>query len=203
MGNDRDERRADLKTRLIEAAEAEIRQHGLSGLKARAVTTRAGCALGALYTAVEDLEMLVVWVNSRTLARLGEALRAQVAGATSPAAALQRLAAAYVDFAVQNEALWLALFDHRLAPGREFPDWHRQDHAVLIEVITPHLRQLRPDLSPETLSMRSRSTFAAVHGVVHLALEGRFVGLPLNDLRAEVAALVDSLTLGAKQQQQR
>lgn len=199
MGNNREEKKADLLTRLVEAAEAEILEHGLSGLKARAVTTRAGCALGALYTAVEDLDMLVVQVNSRTLARLGRILGAAVAGSETPTAALQALAAAYVDFALENRALWLALFDHRLGAGQEFPDWHRQDHAVLIEVITPHLGQLRPDLTPEALSLRARSTFAAVHGVVHLALQGRFVGLPVAVLRAEVAALVEALTLGSGQ----
>jgi AcrR family transcriptional regulator len=198
MGNNRDEKKADLKTRLIEAAEAEILLHGLTGLKARAVTTRAGCALGALYTAVEDLDMLVVWVNSRTLARLGALLRDQVEGAASPGAAMQALAAAYVDFALANKALWLSLFEHRLGPGREFPDWHRQEHAVLIEVITPHLAALRPDLSPEARVLRARSTFAAVHGVVHLALQGRFVGLPLTALRAEVASLVETLTVGSE-----
>jgi len=199
MGNNRDEKKADLKTRLIDAAEAEILAQGLTGLKARAVTARAGCALGALYTAVEDLDMLVVWVNSRTLARLGELLCAQVVRAITPGQALQVLAATYVDFAVANRALWLALFEHRLAAGRAFPDWHRQEYAVLIDVITPHLAALRPDLSPDALVLRPRSTYAAVHGVVHLALQGRFVGLPLAVLRAEVAALVETLTVGSQQ----
>lgn len=199
MGNNRDEKRADLKTRLIEAAEAEILEHGLSGLKARAVTARAGCALGALYTAVEDLDMLVILVNSRTMARLGALLRARLVTAGTPAAALQALAAVYVDFALDNTALWLALFEHRPAEGRDFPQWHRDEHAVLIEVIAPHLGALRPDLPREALMLRARSTFAAVHGIVHLALQGRFVGLPQDVLRAEVAALVETLTLGAEQ----
>lgn len=197
MGQNREEKKADLKARLIAAAEAEIAEHGLAGLKARAVTARAGCALGALYTAVEDLDMLVVEVNSRTLARLGASLSEAMAGATGPEAALQALAARYIDFALENRALWLALFEHRLPEGRDFPDWHRQEHAVLLTVIAPHLAALRPDLSGEALVLRGRTTFAAVHGVVHLALQGRFVGLPLQSLRAEVAALVETMTAGA------
>ncbi|WP_444463156.1 TetR/AcrR family transcriptional regulator [Rhodobacter capsulatus] len=197
MGNNRDEKKADLKARLIAAAEAEIAEHGLAGLKARAVTARAGCALGALYTAVEDLDMLVVWVNSRTLTRLGATLTEAVAGAGSPQAALLALAARYTDFAVENRALWLSLFEHRLPEGRDFPDWHRQEHAVLLTVIAPHLAALRPDLDPEALVLRARTTFAAVHGVVHLALQGRFVGVPMASLQSEVAALVETMTAGA------
>ncbi|PYF09678.1 TetR family transcriptional regulator [Rhodobacter viridis] len=199
MGNNRDEKKADLKARLIAAARAEILEHGLAGLKARAVTARAGCALGALYTAVEDLDMLVVLVNSATLQDLGRALTEAVAGASGPQAALQALAARYTDFALENRPLWLSLFEHRLPEGREFPDWHKQEHAVLLEVIVPHLAQLRPDLGSEALLLRARTTFAAAHGVVHLALQGRFVGLPMASLRAEVAALVETMTAGAMQ----
>lgn len=68
---------------------------------------------------------------------------------------------------------------------------------MLIEVILPPLRQLRPDLDDQALLLRARSTFAAVHGVVLLALQGRFVGVPLSDLRQEVGALVAAMTRGA------
>ncbi len=198
MTSNREEKRADLKRRLIEAAEAEIAAHGLAGLKARAVTTRAGCALGALYTAFEDLDMLVIEVNSRTLARLGAALGTDLPQ-DSPESALQALAARYADFAVANRPLWLALFEHRMSEGREVPDWHRRDHAVLVELIVPQLARLRPDMSPEALALRARTTFAAAHGVIHLALQGRFVGVPMAALKSEIAGLVETLTAGARQ----
>lgn len=198
MTSNREEKRADLKRRLIEAAEAEIAAHGLAGLKARAVTTRAGCALGALYTAFEDLDMLVIEVNSRTLARLGAALGTDLPQ-DSPESALQALAARYADFAVANRPLWLALFEHRMSEGREVPDWHRRDHAVLVELIVPQLARLRPDMSPEALALRARTTFAAAHGVIYLALQGRFVGVPMAALKSEIAGLVETLTAGARQ----
>lgn len=78
MKTKREEQRDDLKKRLVDAAEARIAAGGLSGLKARDVTADAGCALGALYNVVEDLDRLILLVNSRTLARLGAALKAAV-----------------------------------------------------------------------------------------------------------------------------
>lgn len=192
------ERNPDLRTRLIDAAEAEISEKGLSGLKARSVTARAGCALGAIYTAVSDLDELVLRVNSRTLARLGEALTPP-SHAQGPEAVTLALADAYAVFALKNRRLWSALFEHRLPEGVPMPDWHRTEHEVLIARIGAPLSQLRPDLPQAALHLRVRTLFGAVHGVVHLALQGRLVGLPESALRAEVAALVTTLVMGARQ----
>lgn len=201
MGNNREERRAELQHRLIDAAEAQIATQGLAGLKAREVTAEAGCALGALYTAFEDLDRLVLQVNSRTLARMGTALReAAAAAGEDPEAVLQALAATYTDFALAHRRLWLALFEHRLPEGVEMPDWHRREHEVLITVIVPPLAKLRPDLDLAALTLRARTVFAATHGVVALALQGRFVGVPVELLRSEVAALVETMARGARQE---
>ncbi len=198
MGNNREARRADLKKRLIEAAEAQMAEKGLSGLKAREVTTQAGCALGALYNAFEDLDMLILHVNARTLERLGVALKAAVPEGERPAEeVMQALAAGYVDFACANEALWLALFQHRLPEGREMPVWHRETHAVLIDILLEPLARLRPDMDRATLLLRARTTFAAAHGVVLLSLQGQFVGVPPEHLRDEMRGLVAAMTRGA------
>lgn len=192
MASNRETKRAELRERLIEAAEIELRDKGLAGLKARDVTARAGCALGALYNAVEDLDMLVLEVNARTLSKMGAALRASLPGPDAqPVEALQALAEAYIDFALDNRRIWLALFEHRLPEERTVPEEHRQSHSVLIDGIAAPLARLRPDLSPEALALRARTVFAAVHGVVHLSLQGQFVGVPLQDLKSEVRALVE------------
>jgi AcrR family transcriptional regulator len=191
------DRKADLRTRLIDAAEAEIAEKGLMGLKARDVTQRAGCALGALYNAVADLDELVFRVNSRTLSRLGAAL-SPASAARGPEAVTLALADAYAVFALENRRLWSALFEHRLPEGVEMPDWHRQEHEVLITRIGAPLAALRPDLPADVLRLRVRTLFGAVHGVVHLALQGRLVGLPEASLRQEIAALVMALVAGAR-----
>lgn len=196
MRNKRDDQRDDLRKRLIDAAEARIVAVGLDGLKAREVTADAGCALGALYNAFEDLDRLVLQVNSRTLARLGAALTAACPQAAGPKEALAALAQGYVRFALDNFRLWSTLFTHRLPEGIAAPEWHRAEHAVLIAQIIKPLAALRPDLDAITVQQRARTVFAAVHGVVMLALTARFVGTPPEQLPAEVAALVEAMTRG-------
>lgn len=198
MASKTEEKRAALREKLISAAENQLRDKGLKGLKAREITAEAGCALGALYNAVEDLDILVLHVNSRTLTRLGAAL-----SASSPSDSalieerLQALASTYIEFAMQNTNLWLALFEHRLPQGREVPEWHRNEHAVIIEQIIGPLGDLRPDLGQDKLILRARTIFAAVHGVVFLALQGKFVGVPQEHLSAEVTSLVGTLVRGS------
>ncbi|MCX7559242.1 TetR/AcrR family transcriptional regulator [Sulfitobacter sp. F26204] len=189
-------KRENLRRRLIDSAEVAIREGGLRGLKARDVTARAGCALGGLYNAVQDLDQLVMLVNSRTLGRLGADLKNAVTAEDTPTETMQALAATYVEFALQNTALWSAIFNHRLPEGAEIPDWHKDEYPVLIAEIIAPLKQLRPDLPPDALRLRAQTLFASVHGVVQLAIHGRFVGVPLSMLKSEVAALVDAMTRG-------
>ncbi len=79
------------------------------------------------------------------------------------------------------------------------PDWHRAEHEVVIEQIVAPLALLRPDLDEAARLLRARTMFAAVHGVVHLAVQGRFAGAPREHLKPEVEALVAALVRGAQQ----
>lgn len=196
MAGKRESNRADLRKRLIDAAERQIAEWGLRGLKARDVTSEAGCSLGALYSAVEDLDQLVILVNSRTLANLGAALRAATPEDASPADIMQALGGAYVEFALANPRLWSALFFHRLPEGAEVPDWHAKERVELIAQLIAPLAELRPDLSQDALRLRAGTLFSAVHGVVQLSLHGRFVGTPPDVLASEVQALIETLGRG-------
>lgn len=192
----RDAKREDLKGRLIEAAHAHIQSSGLGGLRARDITADAGCALGALYTAFADLDELILHVNSITLARLGAALREEATSAVAPRAKLKALAKAYLGFARDNRMLWAALFEHRMAPGVPVPEWHLAEHAVLIQHLVEPLAALRPALETPDLLARARTLFSAVHGIVAISLEDRFIGLAPTDLEAELLNFVDVLVTG-------
>src|SRR5260370_9955769 len=97
------ERREKLRESLILAAERSIAAKGLAGLKTRELAREIGCANGAVYNLVEDMDELILRVGSRTLARLDAALRApESEGPASRAETLGRIAIAYSDFAAEN-----------------------------------------------------------------------------------------------------
>ncbi|MEO0937627.1 MAG: WHG domain-containing protein [Pseudomonadota bacterium] len=189
-------KKQDLLTRVIDVAEAEVAENGASGLKARDLAKEAGVALGSIYTVVEDMDDVITHVNSRTLRRLGTALRDAVPTDGDAVAVMHALAAGYVTFALENLNAWTAIFTQTLPAGKTYPDWHKADYPPLIEQIIAPLAELRPDLEGDALTLRARTLFASVHGVVSMSVFGRFVGVPQEALHAEVDALVDAMTRG-------
>jgi AcrR family transcriptional regulator len=197
MAGKRELKREDLRTRLIEAARSRIATEGLASLRARDVTQGAGCALGGLYTAFADLDDLVLHVNSLTLAAIEQSLAIEDMKSSSPADRLRNLACKYLDFALANRNLWKSLFEHRLPEGRATPQWHLDEHLFLISLIAEPLGQLQPDMPEADRAIRARTLFGAVHGIISISLEGRFVGLPIERLAREIDDFVTTFAAGA------
>ena len=108
----------------------------MAGLKTRDLAREIGCANGAVYNLVADVDELILRVGSRTLLRLDKALSAaESAGEPSPQETLVRIALAYCDFAAENLELWRALFEHRMAPSKLLPDWSIDDQLQLFRHI--------------------------------------------------------------------
>lgn len=191
------ERREKLRSDLIAAAERMIASRGLAGLKTRDLAREIGCANGAVYNLVADVDELILRVGSRTLLRLDEALSlATGAGEPSPQESLIRIALAYCDFAAENLQLWRALFEHRMEADKVVPDWSVHDQLQLFRHIYQPLAALFPERSPEELGITARSLFSAVHGMVALGLEQKLVAVPLPALRKEIATLVRAMIDG-------
>lgn len=197
MAGKRETKREDLKARLIEAARNRIILDGLAKLRARDVTQDAGCALGGLYTVFQDLDELVLQVNSSTLSMIEKSLTPALAGKEDPVEQLRILARGYLKFARENRNLWAALFEHRLPDGVAAPDWHLEKHMFLIQFIARPLASLQPDLKGEDLQVRALTLFSAVHGIVSISLEGRFVGIPATRLDGELDDFVTLLAAGS------
>src|SRR3954453_11155696 len=190
-------RRAKFREDLIAAAERAIAAAGLAGLKTRELAGRIGCANGAVYNLVEDVDELILRVGSRTLRRLDAALEiAETSGRAEPGETLVRIAVAYCDFAAANLELWRALFEHRMAPDKLVPEWSVADQIDLFRHIYTPLATLLPDRSPAELGVTARSLFSAVHGMVALGLEQKLVAVPITALRSEIRAIVTAMVHG-------
>ena len=194
-------RREALRDRLIDIAERRIAANGLAALRARDLAQEAGCALGAIYTAVGDLDELVLAVNARTFARLGEHVSAATPADLRPAgnAPVERLivmAQAYHAFAAADRNLWRALFDIDRAPGTAAPDWYLAEMQRLFALIAAPLDDLRPDMPPEDRALLARALFSAVHGIVWLALDEASAGIPEAQVDRMIALILRNLAGG-------
>lgn len=197
-------RKQILKDVLVAAAERAVSAHGLAGLKARSLAAEAGCAVGAIYNVVEDLDDLALAVHTGTLAALEKELTAAavstpdqtVAGAEPAVGRLVHMAVAYLDFAAANTMRWRALFEHRLPEGRPVPEWYLKEQIRLFDYIEQPLRNLLPGLPPEQRALLARSLFSAVHGIITLGLEKKLGAVPLATLRTQTRLIVSAIGTG-------
>src|SRR6266851_9108045 len=195
------DRYAELRTRLIDAAERTIAEKGLAALRARDLAQEAGCAVGTIYNVFEHLDGLILCVGSRTLvmldAALGAVRSASPCNSTAEAIAeLVRLALAYLEFAAVHTVRWRALFEHRMSEARPLPEWFVEQQQGLFAEIERPLSVLLPELDREARRVLARTLFSAVHGIIALGLEEKLVSLPLPDLRSQLAAAVRAIATG-------
>src|SRR5882672_1648888 len=196
-----DQRRARLRGALVSAAEQAIARQGLGALRARALAEEGGCAVGAIYNVVEDLDDLVLLVNARTLAALEHDLSvadraAEPDGPNAAIARLVRMALAYLDFAAAQTPRWRTLFEHRMPAGREVPTWYREQQQRLFAYVEELLLELQADESRVRRALLARSLFSAVHGLVVLGLEEKLQTIPLPVLREQVRFVVTAIGRG-------
>jgi AcrR family transcriptional regulator len=196
-------RRRKLRDALIEAAERTIEKEGLRGMKARDLAFRVGCAVGAIYNVFTDLDDLIFAVNALTLEQLEKTLTVASRDSADPQAdaikTLTHLGLAYTEYAASHTSRWRALFDHRLAEGRDIPTWYRANLHRLFDYIEQPLRKLAPALIDEQRALLARSLFSAVHGIVLIGLEEKLQSVPLSVLRAQVTVMIEAMARGLAQ----
>jgi AcrR family transcriptional regulator len=196
-------RRTQLKQALAAAAERTIEAQGLRALRARALAEEVGCAVGGIYNVVDDLDDLVLLVNSRTLTALEREIGAAIGegggAARAPDGAIARLvqlALAYLDFAAANTLRWRALFEHRMPDGKAVPEWYRQEQQRLFGYVEDVLCELQTQTAPPQRAWHARSLFSAVHGLVVLGLEEKLQPIPLPLLREQMTFVVSIIGRG-------
>lgn len=186
-------KREEAARKLLEAAFECVAEKGMAALHAREIARRSGYSVGSVYKYYEDLDDILINVNSVTLSRIRASIEAAVAELSDPMERLKSLAHAYRAFAQENTRLWEALFGHQLPEGRTIPDEHRDQNIALLAIIGRALMELNPAFSQESLEARTRSCFAAVHGLVLVNIEKRFVGLEGDVFDKEMDFLVEQL----------
>ncbi|MHA7772496.1 TetR/AcrR family transcriptional regulator [Roseibium sp. M-1] len=183
----------ETQRRVLEAAISTVEAGGMEAVNIRKIAADAGYSVGSVYKHFADQDALLIAVNSVTLGRVKDVMRAAEQGTDQPLDRLKVLAQAYLDFARTNRNLWTMLFSHRMPEGKPVPEWHLQENIALLGFIAAPLRELDPSLTEETLAVRTRTCFAAVHGLVTISLEERFIGLSGETLVREMDFLVERL----------
>jgi hypothetical protein len=141
----------------------------------------------------------VLAVNGATLEMLAVPLQGafqQTKGKT-PRDRLLALAEAYAEFAIRNQTRWRAVFEHKLPPERDAPPDYRANRERLLALIEDVISSDIPDALAR--SCAARALFAAVHGIVALALDNKIGAFDTERVRAEIRFIVSAAAAGLRQ----
>lgn len=190
--------REQLKADVLAIARRIVEQDGLAALHARRVAAQAKCSVGSIYNVFDDLDGLVIALNIETVHDLGKALTASFEGSAQLGLdeRLADLAITYARFAVANANRWRAVFEHKLSGTRTIPETYRSDQARLLALIEDIIAGEIPDSAMRERA--ARALFAAVHGIVALALESKLVAFDAQGTEMEIRFIVKAAASGLR-----
>lgn len=194
-----EEEKNRIKGRIVDAAETLIARNGLSGISLREIAAGSQIVTGQLYNHYKGgLDEVVLLVNSRTIKMLDKALaKAAKSAEGEPVAVLfNRLALAYLHFAIKHEKRFAALFEHQMANDAPIPQWHLEEHYALFRHVERPLSTIETKMSDEERRVLARSIYSTVYGIVHLGRQGRLIALPVHVLEQQLGVITQVLADG-------
>jgi AcrR family transcriptional regulator len=188
------------KDAILSAAVSQVAGEGVSKVTIRTIAREVGGSSGTLYYHFKGgLDEVIINVNSLTIALLDA--RLEKAACESAGKGVQelfeRMALAYLHFAIDHPNRFAALFEHRMESGDPIPDWHLEEHYALFRHVEKPLAAMAGGLQDEDPRTLARTIYSAVHGIVQMGLHGRLIALPVpvieQQLRAITRILADGL----------
>jgi AcrR family transcriptional regulator len=185
----------ELRELIIQAGTEIVEHDGLEGLSAREIAKRIGYSPGTLYNVFENLDDLLLTIESRLLDQLAERIASQDRSGT-PQQRLQGLMHAYCAFSQEKPKLWNLLIEHRMPVGHEVPDWYRSKVENLLKPIEEALAPLVNDPDPARHKRAARALWAGVHGMTSLSTANKLSHVTAHSCTTLVDELVSNYLAG-------
>ena len=179
MGRRSDHSRSELRALVVAAGHDLMGEVGFASFSAREVARRVGYSVGTLYNIFDNLDHLVIAINSRTFAIWTDYLRQKVDDSSGDR--LRALVEAYFAFARNHPRLWMAIYDHRLPPGMAMPEDDKKTRRALTQIVFDEVARQLPGQEVENVERLARSLIATVHGHCSFELNGSFALMGVKD----------------------
>lgn len=185
----------ELRQRILEAAQGIIQRDGLVGLSAREIARAIGYSPGTLYNIFENLDDLLLTLQTHMLAELVEVLKT-VPEEKTPQETIDALSRVYLDFALENKLMWNLLFTHAMPHQMRAPTTLVDNVNKVSELVEKPISQLLNGASKQEIELAAKALWAGVHGVTAIAVTEK--GPSLNPATAAVFVkqLVSTYTRG-------
>lgn len=193
------DKKVEVMNRILAVAERQVAENGLPNVTLRTIANEAGIQTNSLYNHFkEGMDEVVLKVNSRTIKLLDDILAktAEDCEGESVATLFERLAIAYLHFAIDYPRRFGALFEHRMKDNGPIPEWHLKEHYELFRHIEKPLDDLNHDIGAEERQTLARTIYSSVHGIVQLGLQGRMIALPVPVIEQQLKVITKVLATG-------
>jgi AcrR family transcriptional regulator len=162
----------ELRQRIVEAARGIIERDGLVGLSAREVARLIGYSPGTLYNIFENLDDVLLTLQTEMVDNFVDVMKAVPPGAT-PQDTLHGLTQAYLNFALDNRRMWNLLFTHQLPEGKVVPAALHDHINTVAAMVADLLAPIMPTATKSELDIAARALLSGVHGITAIAVTGK------------------------------
>ncbi|MEX1181208.1 MAG: TetR/AcrR family transcriptional regulator [Cucumibacter sp.] len=168
MGRRSEHSQDEQRRMALDAAHAIVRRDGLRALSVRRIAGKMGYAAGTLYQLFEDLDDLIIIMNSETLEKL-YASASKVEPGGEPSETLIRLAEVYIRSVTREPKLWNAVFEYSPPVDRVMPARYQGAVAKLLGLVQAVLAPLFPPGEEAGRLREARVMWAGLYGIATLA----------------------------------
>jgi AcrR family transcriptional regulator len=182
----RAEHKASLEQRILEAARALFVRQGQEAVTLREVAAAVGYSHATLYSFFADKAALLARLGEEGREGLHAALEGQLSGPGDARAALRRVAAAYLRWALAHPHHYRLLMLDPLPAGPDAASERADAYALL--------RGLLARLPGADVDLRTQTVWAALHGAALLEIALVPVAgktWPWRDLQARISAVAE------------
>jgi len=182
----------EIKEMILEASEDIVREQGFSALKVRKIAADIGYTVGSIYMVFTNMDDLMMHIKIRTLHKLLQNLQ-DSAAVMSPRVDVLTLALAYINFVMNNQALWQMLFEHQLPIDVQTPESYQQAWQAIEYCFGASLLQCHGMVSEQKAQQIARILVKSLQGVGMQLLWGVQSANFIDEAQEEVSLLVSAL----------
>jgi AcrR family transcriptional regulator len=163
----------NLRTELLEAAEAQLAEAGAEALSLRALARKVGVSQTAPYRHFQDKSDLLGALATRGYTKLLQQLElARLRAGDDPVPQLYAFAHSYVTYAVNNRDVFKLMFGPLLQPNEQFPELQETSRATYDLVRDIMRRGIEQNVFlHQDVEYLANAGWSGIHGLATLKLD--------------------------------
>jgi len=170
MGRRSEHSRDELRQLILDATLELVTAQGADRVTARQIAQAVGYTPGMLYSVFVNLQDIFLHVNVISLEALYQDCASASESCTEPAAAMQAMGLAYLQFAEQHTHQFDLLFRRVTSTDVDMPDALRTRINALFFLVERELHTIAPKQTEQAVKLGARAIWSGVHGAAQLML---------------------------------